>query len=170
MTDSSSDDRPRTVSVLFVCLGNICRSPLAEGVLRHRAAERGLEEAIDVDSAGTGAWHAGESPDERSVAVARRHGIELGGQARKLTEADLEEFDWVIAMDRENLGNVESLRERAGGSARVHLLREFDPEPGEEVPDPYFGGPGGFDDVYEMVDRSVTALLDEIEDGLAGTS
>jgi protein-tyrosine phosphatase len=152
-------------SVLFVCLGNICRSPLAEGVLRHLVRERGLDDRIRVDSAGTGAWHVGEGPDPRSVDVARRNGVALEGTARQLQPDDLHAFDWVIAMDRDNLRRIEAIRDRGDGPARVALLRDFDPSPGNgEVPDPYYGGPGGFDDVYGMVRRSVEALLDRIEE------
>ena len=156
-----------SVSVLFVCLGNICRSPLAEGVMRHRAAERGLEDVLRVDSAGTGAWHVGETPDERSVEVARRNGIRLDGRARQVEASDLHDFDWVVAMDRSNLEKLETMLDEARGSATLALLRDFDPEPGDgEVPDPYYGGPGGFDRVYEMVDRSVEAFLDRLEEDL----
>jgi protein-tyrosine phosphatase len=125
-------------------------------------AEEGLSGEIRVDSAGTGAYHVGESPDPRSVKVARKNGIELEGQsARQIRPEDLDTFDYVIVMDRSNLRNVESLGE---GTAAIHLLREFDPESpeDEDVPDPYFGGPGGFDRVYEMVDRSCRRLLKRI--------
>ncbi len=152
------------LSVLFVCLGNICRSPLAEGVLRHLIHERGLEDRVKVDSAGTGAWHVGEGPDRRSVAVAREHGIELEGQrARQVKAVDFQVYDLVIAMDRENLRNLEDLR--GDDEADLHLLREFDAEAEEdlEVPDPYYGGPDGFNHVYRLVRRSCEALLDEVE-------
>lgn len=159
----TSELEPR-LSVLFVCLGNICRSPLAEGILRHLVEERGLGDRIRVESAGTGSWHVGEAPDSRSVEVARRNGIRLTGEARQLRADDLEEFDWVLAMDRSNLSRLESLPE---GRAHTGLLRDFDPDPGDrEVPDPYYGGPGGFDDVYDMVRRSVEALLDHLEEEL----
>ncbi|MBW3536060.1 MAG: hypothetical protein KY453_12745, partial [Gemmatimonadetes bacterium] len=124
-------------SVLFVCLGNICRSPLAEGVFAHLVRERGLEDAYRVDSAGTGAYHVGDAPDRRSVDVARRNGVALEGRARQVAATDFREWDVVVAMDRENLRNLEALAERSGGGARLHLLRDFDPEPGHgEVPDP----------------------------------
>lgn len=153
----------RSASVLFVCLGNICRSPLAEGVTRHLAAELGLGDRIRVESAGTGSWHEGEAPDPRSREVARRNGVSLEGQrARRVAPEDLHEFDLVVAMDRSNLDALEALLERHGGSARLALLRDFDPDPGDgEVPDPYYGGPDGFDRVYEMVRRSCRRLLDE---------
>jgi protein-tyrosine phosphatase len=152
-----------TTSVLFVCLGNICRSPLAEGVLQHLLAEEGMDEAVTVESAGTGSWHIGERADPRSREVAQRHGIELTSRARQVSPADFERFDLIVAMDRDNLANLRELQERSGGDARLALLRDWDPEPGDgEVPDPYFGGDGGFDRVYEMLRRSLERLVAEL--------
>ena len=165
MSEPGSNPTDASISILFVCLGNICRSPLAEGVMRHLIRERGLEGRVRIDSAGTGAWHAGEAPDPRSTEVARRNGVALEGRARQLRPRDLKEFDWVVAMDRDNLRGIQSMKESAGGAAEVCLLREFDPDPGDrEVPDPYYGGPDGFADVYAMVRRSLEAFLDHIED------
>jgi protein-tyrosine phosphatase len=165
MDPFSETAEARRASVLFVCLGNICRSPLAEGVTRHLAGELGLGDRIRIESAGTGSWHVGEAPDPRSREVARRNGVSLDGQrARRVAPEDLHEFDLVVAMDRSNLDALEALVERHGGSARLALLRDFDPEPGDgEVPDPYYGGPDGFDRVYEMVRRSCRRLLDEFD-------
>lgn len=149
--------------VLFVCLGNICRSPLAESLFRHLARERGVEGEFEVDSAGTSGYHAGSPPDERSAATARRRGIEVTGRSRRLTADDLSAFDYVVAMDAENLEEIEALRDRAGGAARVHRLREWDPRPDSlDVPDPYYGGPRGFEDVHDLVERSCAALLDHL--------
>lgn len=149
-------------SVLFVCLGNICRSPLAEGVFLHMADEAGISTTLTVDSAGTGAWHVGERPDPRSIEVAERHGIELPGQARCVTEDDFRRFDRIIAMDRSNLRDLEAMRPD-DATAVVQLLRDHDPEPGDgEVPDPYYGGDDGFDNVYEMVRRSCHVLLADL--------
>ncbi len=160
-------DRP--TPVLFVCLGNICRSPLAEGVFRSLVRSRGLEARYRIDSAGTGGWHAGEDPDPRSIEVALKNGVTLTGRARQVEPEDLTAFAWVIAMDRQNLLELRTLARASGGTARLHLLREFDPEPGDvQVPDPYYGGPEGFDLVYEMVHRACAALLDEIEAARAG--
>jgi len=149
--------------VLFVCLGNICRSPLAEGVFQHLVREEGLEDRFEIDSAGTGAWHVGDDPDPRSQAVAEKHGIRLQGPARQVEPADFARFDLVLAMDEENLRNLDSLRD-GSSSADLRRLREFDPEAqGDmDVPDPYYGGPQGFDRVYEMVERSCRILLDEL--------
>jgi protein-tyrosine phosphatase len=148
-------------SVLFVCLGNICRSPLAEAVFRHKVRERGVEAEFEIDSAGTSGYHNGAAPDRRSTETARRRGVELTGQSRQLGAEDLSRFDYVIAMDGENLREIRALE--AGGTARIHRLREWDPErSGADVPDPYYGGPGGFDEVHDIVDRSCEALLDHL--------
>lgn len=148
--------------VLFLCLGNICRSPLAEGVFIHLATQRGVIDRFRVDSAGTGGWHAGDRPDPRSIAVASKHGVDLPGRARKLDgSADGERFDLVIAMDQQNAADAIS----AGVPGdRVRLMRSFDAsaEDGAEVPDPYYGGGRGFDDVYEMLVRACDGLLDEL--------
>ena len=151
--------------VLFVCLGNICRSPLAEGVFLNLVHGRGLEPHYRVDSAGTGAWHVGERPDVRSIAVARKNGVDLPSRARQVDAPDFSDFDYVIAMDQQNLSDLRALARTHGGEARIHLLREFDPEPGDrQVPDPYYGGPEGFDDVFTMVRRACSALLDRLEE------
>ena len=151
------------IRILFVCLGNICRSPLAESVFRHLARERGVERRFEIDSAGTSGWHVGDPPDARSVATARARGVEVCGASRKLVADDLRRFDYVIAMDRENLANITRLQTASGGGARVHLLREWDPEPGQpDVPDPYYGGERGFEEVHDIVKRSCAALLDDL--------
>jgi protein-tyrosine phosphatase len=158
MAADRSDSTP--TRVLFVCLGNICRSPLAEGVFASLADEAGLSERFDVDSAGTGDWHVGEKADPRSAAVARRHGVELTCRARQVTAKDLHDFDHVIAMDQDNLRNLQRMAASSGGDASIELLREYDPDPGDgDVPDPYSGGDSGFDDVYDIVRRSCVALL-----------
>ena len=150
--------------VLFVCLGNICRSPLAEGVFQHLVDERGLSDEYDVDSAGTGAYHAGEPSDERSQEVARRHGITLTSVARKVVRSDFTSFDLVVAMDRENLHNLQRACPQEHRD-KVRMMRGWDPAGEGDVPDPYYGGPRGFDTVYEIVDRSCRALLDDLEGG-----
>ena len=157
-------------SVLFVCLGNICRSPLAEGVLLHHLAEADLQDVVAVDSAGTGAWHVGQRPDPRSLEVANRHGIELPGHARRVQESDFREFDHVYAMDRSNLHELERLAGRAGGSAVLELFREHDPEATTDldVPDPYYGGDGGFDRVFDMVDRTCRVIAARLAEEVGG--
>lgn len=159
-TTTSESDR---TAVLFVCLGNICRSPLAEGIFLHLVHEAGLTDRFEVDSAGTGAWHVGERPDARAAMVASQHGVHLDSRARQITSDDLQRFDYVIAMDHENLRNIERLADATAPHAEVHLLREYDKSgEGDEVPDPYYGGASGFETVYEMVHRSCQNLLNRL--------
>ncbi len=153
-----------TQRVLFVCLGNICRSPLAEGVFLHLVKEAGLEERYEVESAGTSAYHVGERPDPRSVDVAARHGVELPSRARQVGGKDFETFDLIVAMDQQNVRDLLA-RCPTAYRGKVRRLREYDPQGGEDVPDPYYGGPGGFDEVYAMVERSCRALLAALEAG-----
>ncbi len=154
--------------LLFVCLGNICRSPTAEGVMRSLVAQAGLQESIELDSAGTGAWHVGSSPDARAVAAARARGIALEGSARQVRPQDLDDFDLVLAMDRSNLCELRQLAGDERGQAKVRLLREFDPNADQEdleVPDPYYGAPGGFDEVLDLVQAACAGLLTQISAG-----
>ena len=156
-TKKSNSD---TTGVLFVCLGNICRSPLAEGVFQHLVEEAGVSDEFEIDSAGTGSWHVGERPDTRAIAVARAHGITLPSRARQITPEDLDHFDYVIAMDLENVRILENMAESSRTDVQIHLLREFDPEhTGDEVPDPYYGGASGFEKVFKIVSQSCEALL-----------
>lgn len=151
------------VAVVFVCMGNICRSPTAEGVFRHVVTRAGLAGSITIDSAGTHAYHVGESPDQRSQAVARERGIDLGRQrARKATPDDFNRFDYVIAMDRHNRRDLEHICP-PGRDGRLHLLLDFAPAVGEQdVPDPYYGGPLGFDLVFDMIEDASEGLLEHI--------
>jgi protein-tyrosine phosphatase len=148
------------VRICFVCLGNICRSPTAEGVMRALVAASGLADRVVLDSAGTGAWHAGELPDPRTRAAGARRGLVLDHRARQVTTADLERFDLLVAMDRANLA---VLRRLTGGSAapQVRLLRSFDATaPADaEVPDPYSGGADGFEEVLDQCERACAGLL-----------
>lgn len=149
--------------ILFVCMGNICRSPLAEAVFRHLARDRGVEDRFEVDSAGTSGYHEGDPPDPRSVSTAHARGITVAGASRPLTHRDLHEFDYIIVMDSENRSEVDRLQVSAGGGARVHRLREWDPAGrGLDVPDPYYGGSRGFEEVHDIVERSCAALLDHL--------
>jgi protein-tyrosine phosphatase len=154
------------VRILFVCLGNICRSPTAEGVLRRLIAEEGLSDGIEVQSAGTGAWHVGNPPDPRSTQAAARRGTTLSGAARQVADADFAEYDLLLAMDAENLAELRRRAPAGYAPGRIRLLREFDPAAvaaGElDVPDPYYGGPSGFDDVLDMIEAAGRGLLDEL--------
>lgn len=151
-------------SVLFVCMGNICRSPTAEGVFRKVVAERAPPFRVHIDSAGTHAYHVGNAPDPRAVRAAERRGIDLSGQrARRVTVEDFERFDLVLAMDEDN---VEALLELcpAERRERVKLLLEFAPRVGRrDVPDPYYGGSNGFEHVLDLVEEAAMGLLAHLE-------
>lgn len=150
--------------LVFVCLGNICRSPTAEGVFIHKVRQRGLESFFYIDSAGTAAYHVGEPANSKSQFTANQHGVKLPSRARKFDYADLEEFDLILAMDSSNLRNLVDLDRKNRFSEKIRMMREFDPNPGDgDVPDPYYGGMQGFENVYQILDRSCEALLDELE-------
>jgi protein-tyrosine phosphatase len=157
------------VRLLFVCLGNICRSPTAEGVMRSLVMREGLQEEIELDSAGTGAWHFGSPPDGRARSAAAERGIDLAGRARQVRPEDFESFDLVLAMDRENERLLKALARDEQERSKVRLLREFDPASvatGElEVPDPYYGAAGGFEEVLDLVLAACEGLLAEIRSG-----
>lgn len=152
---------PNHYSVLFVCLGNICRSPLAEGIFRHLVNEQGLSSNYTIDSCGTGSWHIGEPPHKDSRRVAKKNGVSLDGQqARTVASDDIVLFDLLVAMDTQNKIDLES---KFGTSEKIILLREYDSKRDTlDVPDPYFGGPEGFDLVYDMISRSCRALLSDL--------
>ncbi len=152
-----------TVGVLFVCMGNICRSPTAEAVFRHKVEAAGLDDRIRIDSAGTGAWHVGNPPDSRAQATARQRGISMAGQeARKVHVGDFERFDYVLAMDRDNLEDLLDLSPPRYHD-RIRLFLDFAPQvPESEVPDPYYGGPQGFEHVFDLVEAAAEGLLTEI--------
>ena len=154
------------VRVLFVCMGNICRSPTAEGVMRALVADAGLTDAIELDSAGTGGWHAGAPPDARAVAAARRRGIELTGAARQVRRRDFEDFDLLVALDADNARDLRRLAPDADAAAKVRRLREFDPLAGRDldVADPYYGGADGFGQVLDHVEAACRGLLDELRE------
>ncbi|MFC3861109.1 low molecular weight protein-tyrosine-phosphatase [Deinococcus antarcticus] len=142
----------RPLRVLALCLGNICRSPVAEELLRLELKKAGVQAV--VDSAGTGDWHVGRPADPRSREVARQHGLDLGGRARQLSAADFYEQDIILAMDAQNLADAQRMAP-PNAEAKVRLMRDFDPQaPGQDVPDPYYGGPQGFEQMFTMLERS----------------
>ena len=153
--------------LLFVCTGNICRSPTAEGVMRCVVAEAGLDREIEVDSAGTGSWHVGQSVDPRARAAAALRGIELEGVARRVRPEDLDEFDLVLAADHSHLLDLLALAgEDQARRRRVRLLREFDPAAESsdlEIPDPYYGGRDGFEHVLDLCEAACRGLLAQLE-------
>ena len=148
-----------TQRVLFVCLGNICRSPTAEGVMLHLLEERSITSVV-VDSAGTSAYHVGEVADRRSQVEANRRGIHLPSRARQFIVADFDRFDWILAMDTQNLTNILSLARHAQDKAKVHLFRDFEPDgfKGLSVPDPYYERNFGL--VFEICKRGCVGLLE----------
>ena len=152
------------IRVLFVCLGNICRSPLADGVFDAIVHEHGQSEKIFVDSAGTSGWHVGNPPDKRMRQTAADHGVSIGHlEGRQFVEADLENFDYIFAMDKSNLDDILARDATGKLGHKVRLFREFDPEPGDyQVPDPYYGGPEGFEEVFQMVERTSRMLFHRI--------
>jgi protein-tyrosine phosphatase len=151
------------VRVLFVCMGNICRSPLAQGVFENVLRREGLEVEVYVDSAGTGAWHVGEPPDRRALSAASLRGLDLSTQrARKIRPEDCENFDYVLTMDEENYRAVAAL---CRGSAVVRPFLDFAPDsPEREVPDPYYGAPDGFERVIDLVEEASEGLLEDIRE------
>jgi protein-tyrosine phosphatase len=151
------------VSVVFVCMGNICRSPTAEGVFRHVVKERNLQDVVKIDSAGTHAYHIGESPDSRSQATAKSRGVDLSAQrARKVEAIDFERFDYVIAMDRSNYENLKDLA-TIEQQEKLYLFMDFTSAwDNAEVPDPYYGGGDGFKNVFDMVQSASEGLLETI--------
>ncbi len=169
MTAPRAQPPQSKVGVLFVCLGNICRSPLAEGIFIHLARERAVLDRFLVDSCGTGGWHVGGPADHRSIAIARKYGIELTSIARQFHAArDLARFPWLMAMDR---SNARSLLAAGADPSRVRLMRSFDPalqgRPDHEldVPDPYEWPGDGFDEVYKMLRSSCEGLLETLVEG-----
>lgn len=151
--------------ILFVCLGNIVRSPLAENLFRHKAGQAGLGHIYEVDSAGTSAYHVGEAPDARMRRVASRRGLDYDGRARQFEPQDFERFDLIIAMDAENASSVLRVARTPAQREKVRRMREFDPQGGPQasIPDPYYGGMQGFEKVYDIMERSVDGLLNALE-------
>lgn len=155
----------RVVEISFVCLGNICRSPLAQGVFQNLVNQKQLEQKIIVTSAGTSGWHIGDLPDERMCRTAQSKGIQLESRARQFQSADFNRFNLVLAMDHSNLARLEEIAPSNLSPEKLMLFRSFDPEcnGNQDVPDPYYGGAKGFEEVYSMVKRTCPPLLDYIK-------
>jgi protein-tyrosine phosphatase len=151
------------VRLLFVCMGNICRSPTAEAVMRGLVSREGLETVIEIDSAGTNGWHAGQPPDWRSRTAAKLRGVVVEGEARQVHVSDFARYDLLLAADADNVVALRAIAPDAEAAARVRLLREFDPAAlasGDlEVPDPYYGGEDGFEHVLDVVEAACEGLL-----------
>jgi protein-tyrosine phosphatase len=149
------------IRICFVCLGNICRSPTAEGVMKHLVAQRGLDDRFFIDSAGTGAYHVGEAADARSAQAARKQGVELTSLARQFVERDFEAFDYIVAMDRKNYTHLSRLARHKQDRDKLSLLRDFDAQAGGvDVPDPYFED--NFDEVFEICRAGCAGLLEHV--------
>jgi protein-tyrosine phosphatase len=159
-----------TYRITVVCLGNICRSPIGEVVLVDRVEKAGLADLVKVDSAGTGDWHIGHDADPRSVETLTRHGYDISHTARQITHDWFEQIDLVLAMDTSNYANLQVLMEKTDAHSELRMLRSFDPaladvtepDPELDVPDPYYGGPEGFDLVLDMIERAVDGLVREL--------
>jgi len=195
MSDANRGQAAGKVRLCFVCLGNICRSPTAEAVMRHLVRQAGLEDRIEIESAGTGDWHVGETRDRRSREVGERRGIPLAGRARQFVPADFARFDHVLAMDGKNLADLQAMAPDEASRKKVRLLRSFDPgavqgfpdppamttlgeadssrrdrqDPKDlDVPDPYYGGAAGFDHVFDVCQAACEGLLAEVRRQIGG--
>lgn len=154
----------KQVGVLFVCLGNICRSPLAEAIFKHRVQQESLDHFFTVDSCGTSSYHIGDPPDRRTMSNARRHGVEIRHLGRQIEINDLVRFDFILAMDQNNLRDIKRIQYADQLKHKLYLMRHFDPvSPDGDVPDPYYGDEAGFEEVYTILDRSIGSFLDYLK-------
>lgn len=147
------------VKVLFVCLGNICRSPLAEAIFKDKVKSKGWDRFIEADSCGTSNYHIGDSPDPRTIANAKKNGLRIDHCGRQLSKKDLQEFDYILAMDSSNYRNIAAVMEDEAHAGKIKMMRDFDPSGRGDVPDPYFGGEEGFQEVFQILNRSLDNFL-----------
>ncbi|MHA7131620.1 low molecular weight protein-tyrosine-phosphatase [Algoriphagus namhaensis] len=154
------------IKVLFVCLGNICRSPLAEVLFVEKVKQNGMDAHFKADSAGTSDYHIGELPDERTIACARKHGLSISHRGRQVNRTDFREFNYIVAMDEKNLKNLNQLKIRYGFKDKeIYLMRDFQPNADSaSVPDPYYGGEDGFEAIYEILDEALDGFLAQIKE------
>jgi len=153
----------KKIRVLFVCLGNICRSPLAEAIFKHKIRERKIAHLFDVDSCGTANYHIGDSPDKRTIANAKKNGVEILHAGRQLCPADFDSYDYIFVMDQSNKQNALRLTKDTNHHTKVIMMRDYDSVGmGEDVPDPYYGTDKDFQEVFEILDRSTENLLKEL--------
>ena len=154
----------KKVKVLFVCLGNICRSPLAEAIFQTQITQKGFDHLVEMDSCGTANYHVGDLPDGRTRANAMKNGVAINHRGRQLSHHDLERYDFVLAMDRSNYRNILALENAGHHEHKIMLMRNFDPlKSNDEVPDPYYGGEKDFQEVFEILDRSVRGFIQHLE-------
>lgn len=160
--------RSAPFKICFVCLGNICRSPLAQGVFEDLVRREGLEGQIQIGSAGTGGWHVGDPPDARMQATARENGIQMTSRARQFQAGDFQKFDLVLAMDQTNEEELRRICPNREAEKKLKLFRDFDPKShgDPDVPDPYYGGDAGFDNVFNIVQRACPEILRHIRSHL----
>ena len=154
------------IKVLFVCLGNICRSPLAEAIFNQKIQALGLSRKFKSDSAGTSDYHIGELPDERSIQCAQRKGLKINHRGRQVNRTDFRDFDYIIVMDESNLKNLQALKHKYNfADKEIFLMRDFVPgEEGLSVPDPYYGDEKGFDEIFQILDESIESFLTKIKE------